>query len=130
MCYAEIGLSTAVAECSLCAKTRLVYRSKMHPSSITSKFLVGNLIDAIAHYSEAIRHSPGSANFYIERGHVYIVAKSIDAAIADLTEAIRLNPQNYHAFDERGLAHFMKGDLVRAQENFTAAYINSLATAS
>jgi tetratricopeptide (TPR) repeat protein len=77
-----------------------------------------------ADYGEAIRHSPDSADFYVERGHLYIVAKRIDAAIAaiaDLTEAIRLNPQNYHAFDERGLAHFRKGDLVRAQEDLTAA---------
>jgi tetratricopeptide (TPR) repeat protein len=84
-------------------------------------FFARNWIGAIADYSEAIRLSPGSADFYIERGHVYIVAKGVDAAIADLTEAIRLTPQSYQAYNERGLAYFRKGDLVRAQEDITAA---------
>lgn len=86
-----------------------------------TKFFARNLIGALADYSEAIRLSPDSADFYIERGHVYIVAMRFDAAIADLTEAIRLDPQSYQAFNERGLAYFRKGDLVRAQEDITAA---------
>jgi tetratricopeptide (TPR) repeat protein len=92
------------------------------------KFTAGNLTGAIADYSEAIRLSPATIELYNERGHIYIIDGKPDDAIRDLTEALRLtssNPSAFNtranAFNTRGFAYFKKDDLVRAQEDFTAA---------
>jgi tetratricopeptide (TPR) repeat protein len=86
-----------------------------------AKFTDRNLPGSIADYSEAIRLSPTSAGFYVERGHVNIVAGKLDDAIRDLTEALRLDPQNANAFNTRGFAHFKKGDFAQAQGDYDAA---------
>jgi Tfp pilus assembly protein PilF/cytochrome c5 len=92
------------------------------------KFTAGDLAGAIADYSEAIRLSPATAELYNERGHIYIIDGKPDDAIRDLTESLRLTssiPSAFNAranaFNTRGFAYFRKGDLVRAQDDFTAA---------
>jgi len=44
--------------------------------------------EAIAHFTEAIRHKPDSAGAYYQRGYAYSLLKQYDAAIADLTAAL------------------------------------------
>ena len=86
-----------------------------------AKFTDRDYSGSIADYSEAIRLSPTSAGFYIERGHVNIVAGKLDDAIRDLTEALRLDPKNPNAFNTRGFAHFRKNDFAEAQQDYDAA---------
>jgi tetratricopeptide (TPR) repeat protein len=92
-----------------------------------ANFADGNLAGSIADYSEAIRLSkathlsPDLADLYVQRGHVYVVSKQLDAAISDLTEAIRLNPSSVDALNTRGVAYVKKGDFDRAIDDYTAA---------
>jgi len=92
-----------------------------------ANFANGNLAGSIADYSEAIRLSkatqlsPGLADLYVQRGHVYIVSNHLDAAISDLTEAVRLNPLSAEALNDRGIAYLKKHDLDRAIDDYTAA---------
>jgi Flp pilus assembly protein TadD len=54
----------------------------------------GDIDQAIADYTEAIRLDPYDAEAYNGRGFAYGSKGEYDRAIADYTEAIRLNP-NY-----------------------------------
>ena len=80
-----------------------------------------DLTGAIRDYDEAIRLSPGTDNFYIERGHVQLVNGNADASVRDLTEAIRLNPNSASAYNNRGLAFRKKGDLDAARRDYDDA---------
>ena len=44
--------------------------------------------EAIAHFTEAIRHKPDSAGAYYQRGYAHSLLEQYDAAIADLTAAL------------------------------------------
>ena len=100
---------------------------------------LGGYRDAITIFSEGIRKHPGDARMYRHRGHRYISIRELDRAIADLShglELVRGKPDEvepdgipnargiptstlhsnlrYHL----GLAHYLKGDFVRAAEVF------------
>ena len=84
----------------------------------------GDLDEAIADYTEAIRLDPNDAGAYRNRGVAYWVKGDLDKAekaIADWTEAIRLNPDDTIAYLCRGDAYKEKGDLDKAIADFSDA---------
>ncbi len=86
-----------------------------------AKVSIRDFVGSIRDYDEAIRLSPDSADFYIERGHVHLVTENADASLRDLTEAIQLSPGSASAYNNRGLAFRKKGDLDRALRDYDEA---------
>ena len=62
----------------------------------------GNLDNAIADCSEAIRLDPEVALTFANRGRAWARKKEFDKAIADYTEAIRLDPRDASTYAGRG----------------------------
>ena len=81
----------------------------------------GDLNTAIADFNEAIRINPKSAEFFGNRGAVYMTKRNYESAIADLSEAIRLDPNDTLAFFNRGNAYTYKNDLDHAVADYTEA---------
>ena len=86
-----------------------------------ARFSIRDFIGAIRDYDRAIELRPDIANFYLERGHVYLAMGNADDSIRDLSEAIRLNPDNASAYNNRGLALRRKGDLEAALRDYSSA---------
>lgn len=94
----------------------------------------GDLDQAIADFSEAVRLDPQMTNAFYMRGLCRNRKGDFDGAIADFSEAIRLNPKAYGAYYSRGNAWFRKGDLdqaiadygevIRLNPSHADAYIN------
>ncbi|MEM7260531.1 MAG: tetratricopeptide repeat protein [Planctomycetota bacterium] len=107
---------------------------------------LGRYLEAIAHYTEAMRAHPASPELYRHRGHRFITIRRFDLAIADLEYATQLvagqpdrveadglpNARNiptstlqtnvaYHL----GLAHYLSGDF----DGAAAAYAHCAALA-
>ncbi len=74
----------------------------------------GELDEAIASYTEAVRLNPKLADAYLNRGAAYDAKGELDEAIADFTQALRLNPKDAEAHNNRGVAYKSKGDLDKA----------------
>lgn len=74
----------------------------------------GQLDEAIANISEAIKLNPNNSNAYKNRGVAYMRKEDFDKAMADFNKAIELNPQNEAAFYSRGLVHMRTGFIDRA----------------
>ena len=81
--------------------------------------IAGELDEAIAECSEAIRLNPKDATAYWTRGDAYTKKGDYDTAIADYTEAIRLDPQNALAYGGRAFAYKWKYDYDQAIADFT-----------
>ena len=81
----------------------------------------GELDDAVAAYSEAIRLDPGLAEAFAGRGQVFIRRGEAARAIADLDEALRLRPGSAPVLNDRGLAELGLGDVFRAIADLDAA---------
>jgi tetratricopeptide (TPR) repeat protein len=81
----------------------------------------GDLDNAIADYTEAIRRDPDYAAAYNSRGIAYKAKGDVDKAIADYDQAIRLNPGSAPAFNNRGYAYFAKSSYDRAVTDFDEA---------
>jgi hypothetical protein len=58
---------------------------------------------------------------YSDRGFMRMLKGDVDRALADLNEAARIDSSNFYAFWNRGAVYAARGDLKRAQEDFTAA---------
>jgi len=69
----------------------------------------GDLVTAIACFSEAIRLNPDSVEAYRERADAYAKQNELDKAVADYTEAIRLKPDSAELYRARGSVHFLSG---------------------
>jgi tetratricopeptide (TPR) repeat protein len=63
--------------------------------------------DAIAYFSDQIRHNPTAAH-YGARGFVWYGKKQFDSAISDSAQAIRLNPKGAAFYELRGLCLLAK----------------------
>jgi tetratricopeptide (TPR) repeat protein len=81
----------------------------------------GDLDQAIAAYSEAIRLNPKLALAYKKRADAYEGKDAFDQAIKDYSEAIRLNPKLALAYNNRGYAHYRNGDLDQAIADYSEA---------
>jgi tetratricopeptide (TPR) repeat protein len=87
----------------------------------TDRLPKGDLDQAIADYTEAIRRDPQDTTAYYNRGNAYRCKGEFDHAIADYTEVIRLDPKHPFAYCVRGFAYENKGDLDRAIADYKAA---------
>ena len=64
----------------------------------------GNLDEALADLTEAIRLAPRQASLWNNRGHVWDLKGEYENAVRDYSEAIRLMPSYATAYANRGLA--------------------------
>jgi tetratricopeptide (TPR) repeat protein len=84
-------------------------------------------------FSEAIRHNPGDARPYRQRGAAYLHQEEPDRALADFDEALRLAPDDARVVYNRGVAWFKKqdydralidfGEAIRLDPNYARAYL-------
>lgn len=82
----------------------------------------GEIAQAIAAYSEAIRLEPNVAQHYLGRGQAYASYAEVHRAIADFSEAIRLDPDNFDAHVSRALVFSRnKADSAKAAADLQAA---------
>lgn len=81
----------------------------------------GQLEEAIAAYSQAIRLNPDLTVAYNNRGTTYAVLGQLQMALQDLDEAIRLDPQYVDAYNNRGYAYVSLGRFRKAVEDYDEA---------
>ncbi len=81
----------------------------------------GNLDQAVADYTEAIRLDPKYARAYNNRGLAYQAQRKINEAIADFTEAVTLKPTLSAAYLNRGIAYAAKRDYAKAIADYDEA---------
>lgn len=110
---------------------------------------LGRYREALSIFSDGIRKHPGDARMYRHRGHRYLTIRELDQAIVDFNQAVALiedeedqvEPDGlpnargiptstlhsnirYHL----GLAHYLKGDFVRAAQIYREDVDAALAT--
>jgi tetratricopeptide (TPR) repeat protein len=78
----------------------------------------GELDEAIADFTQAIRLDPESPEPYSERGVAWYLKGEYDKATADCSEAIRLNPKDEMAYGNRGLTWCCKGEYGKATADY------------
>lgn len=81
----------------------------------------GNLDQAIADYTEAIRLKPDIFVAYLNRGTALRRKGEFDLAIADYNKAIELKADYYDAYTLRGICYGKKGRYEEAIADFTKA---------
>ena len=82
---------------------------------------VMTLDEAIAYYTEDVRHNPNAWNSYLYRGFVWDVKHQYERAIADYTEAIRIYPLWANTFNNRGWTYHRLKRYERAIADYNAA---------
>ena len=108
---------------------------------------LGRYRDAISIFAEGIAVHPGDARMYRHRGHRYISVRELDRAIADLTRAAELTAGHVDEIEpdgipnslntptstlqsniwyHLGLAHYLKGDFLRARAAYREAMTVSM----
>ena len=81
----------------------------------------GNLTQAIADYTNAIRINSKHAKAYYNRGNTYGKQGNLTQAIADYTKAIEINPKYKEAYYNRGNTYGKQGNLIQAISDYTKA---------
>jgi tetratricopeptide (TPR) repeat protein len=81
----------------------------------------GELDEALADYTEAIRLDPKNAEAYNNRALVYNKKGELDKAITDFNDAIKIRPNTPRLYNNRGLAYAKKGNFDKAISDFTEA---------
>jgi len=81
----------------------------------------GQIDQAIAEYSSAIRVAPKDAQSHHLRGLAYFIKGAMNQAIADSTAAIRLDPSSAVSLRVRGLAQLYSGHPRPAADDFATA---------
>ena len=83
--------------------------------------MLGQIDEAIEHYSHAITLNPNNADAYHNRGVAYHAKGDFDRAIEDYTEVIKRNSNYAIAYSNRGDAYRNKDDYDRAIEDCSKA---------
>ena len=81
----------------------------------------GELDEALADYTEAIRLDPKNAEAYNNRALTYNRKGELDKAITDFNDAIKIKPNTPRLYNNRGLAYAKKGNFDKAISDFTEA---------
>jgi tetratricopeptide (TPR) repeat protein len=69
----------------------------------------GNFVEAIAHYSEAIKRNPSDAVYYCNRAAARTKVMDFTSAMEDCNVALKLNPSYVKAYSRKGaLEQLMK----------------------
>lgn len=95
--------------------------ARLHTSRGVERRRAGNLVGALADYTEAIRIDPKDHFAYNNRANLRRDQGDLEAAIADYTEALRLDPGYTAAYVNRGLVHERRKDVGRARADFQEA---------
>lgn len=82
---------------------------------------LGDLEQALADCTNAIRLAPRSAEAYNNRGFMWTEKEDFEKALADFNIAISLDPNHAPAYDNRGLVYGAQGDFEKALADHTAA---------
>jgi tetratricopeptide (TPR) repeat protein len=81
----------------------------------------GELDQAIADYTQALKLDPKLAVAYRNRGRDHAALGQHDRAIADFTASIRLEPEKTNAYVDRARCHLQKGEHDRAIADYSEA---------
>ncbi|MBZ8182103.1 CHAT domain-containing protein [Oscillatoria salina] len=85
------------------------------------KYYAGDLLGAIADFTQAITLNPNDYQAYTNRGSVYAELGRYTEAIDDYTQAITLNPNYYQAYYNRGFVYNALGRYEEAIVDYTQA---------
>lgn len=86
------------------------------------KYKAGDIIGAIAEYSEAIRHNPMHSKAFLNKGFIEAVElKDFNSAINDFNSAINLDPEFADAYLGRGSSRYSIHDMNGALEDWKKA---------
>src|SRR4051812_20088784 len=92
----------------------------LHVAQGDAHYLRGDLVRALAAYSEAIRHCPTAAAC-AGRARVLIQRREFARAIADCDAALGLDPADADVYITRAVAFFETGEIDRAIADNTEA---------
>jgi tetratricopeptide (TPR) repeat protein len=81
----------------------------------------GELEDAVARLTVAIRLNPRLWQAYQYRGELYFAQQRLGEAVSDFDAAIQLAPGERHLYLLRGRAHELLGDVLSAGRDFETA---------
>jgi len=81
----------------------------------------GDVKQALAEYTQAIKAAPNQAQPYIDRSNAYIGLKLYDLALADTNQAITLDPKNTGYLLQRGYIYLGTDKSDMAVADFTKA---------
>jgi tetratricopeptide (TPR) repeat protein len=84
-------------------------------------FSQGRLAEAMAHYAEALRLKPGSAEAHNNLGLALFSQGKLTEAMAHYTEALRLKPDFAEAHNNLGIALFSQDKLTEAMAHYAEA---------
>jgi tetratricopeptide (TPR) repeat protein len=82
---------------------------------------LGNLVQALGDYTQAISMSPRDPELFVNRSNVYLALGNHDFAIQDLNTAIQLAPNYSKAYFNRGTARLRAGDTTGADADWRYA---------
>ncbi len=82
---------------------------------------VGNTLEAIDLFSQAIAAAPKDYRYYNDRGVAYRKCGDLKMALADYTRALELKQNYTNALNNRGVVYLQQGDYDKALKDFTEA---------
>lgn len=74
----------------------------------------GNITNAVADFTEAIRLDPTFPSIPVNRGNLYSREGDYVRALADYNEALRVDPRHTNAYFNRGNTYYLMGDIAQA----------------
>ncbi len=98
---------------SVYAQTAEVYDNRGY-----ADYMQGNLSQAIADYTKAIKIKPNYEKAYRHRGIAYYAQGNITQAISDYNKAIEINPKDLGAYYNRGIAYQKQGNSAQAFSDY------------
>jgi len=82
---------------------------------------LGQVEEAIKHFSRAIEASPAEGTYRETRADIYFRTKEYALAIEDMSEAIRLHPRQASFYAKRGSIYFAINDFGNTEKDYTKA---------
>ncbi|HZU37090.1 MAG TPA: tetratricopeptide repeat protein, partial [Gemmataceae bacterium] len=70
----------------------------------------GSYAEAVAQFSDALRHAPGEARLYAHRGEAWRMQCDFERAVADFSVALRMDPSDPTVLARRAAAHQGHGE--------------------
>jgi tetratricopeptide (TPR) repeat protein len=86
-----------------------------------ARYSQGDLVGALADYTQAIELAPQDARSHYNRGIVRYQQGDLAGAMVDLTQTIRLDPRDARAYGNRGNTRSAQGDAAGAIADYTQA---------